>query len=555
MAVTLSAKYLAELKNPNKIPSVFMEINLGGSTVRWGNNKIMTGLVHPVLQNVSKQHNKLDVKQNIVTKGSLSFSVVDSSYVRGVITGNRLKNLRVKKYDGFISSGWDDTDYIKTFEGVIYDIDKDGEIWTIQARDIRQQTQKVVPVAETDKTHYIDYSDENPIDIMKNLIETQAGIPSADYDGTVFDSERDAWYNGWKFFRVLPDSKPANKHLAELQVETNSYIHHAGDKISIKSFAPTVPGATVREMSDDYNILAGSVSSDLGYVDGFSSRIEVRYDYDESGNSNEENFESMEVAEDTNSQTDWREIKTKVIKAKWIRSLSFDQPVNITGCVVYAISKDNGTSAGKTGHQLSYNFTNKTLTWVAPDGTVGTAVTIDRSGRYQVKSLDERKYVRVIVDITALPGSNQTDALTITSLSGSAYALTLATRLLNRYLNPVPTIKASVDYRDINNNGVMYSPTDIVNITTDEVVIFEQDGLNAEPCIILSVKPDEKNQKIRLEAMPTRLGQRGAYIAPAGYPDYASATGAQRQYCYIGRASDGKVFDGADWVRGYNSII
>lgn len=551
MSVTYTPKYLAELKNPNRQPDIFIEINLGGSTTRWGYNKIMSGLVHPVLKSISKQYNKLDIKKNIVTKGSLTFTVGYSDFVKNIIVNNRLKNLRVKKYEGFIADGWDDTDYIKTFEGVIYDWSKPGEIITFKARDIREQTQKVAPVAEADKTHYIDYSDTNPIDIMTDLIGTQAAIPGADYDGAKFNSERDTWYGGWTFFRVITKSQNISKYLEELQRETNSYIYHDGDKISFKSFAPTIPGATVRELSDDYNIMSGSVKSESGYVDSFFNRLEVHFDYNESGNDKEEDYESMEFAEDTDSQIDWGEIKTKVIKAKWIRSFSFNQPTNITGCVVYSASKDNGGGGGT----LTFNFTNQTLTWQASGDSVGNTQKVDRSGKYQIKSADERKYIRVIVDTTATPGSNKSDTITLTGIAGQIYATTLASRLLNRYLNPVTTIRGELDYRDINNNGTMYAPTDIVNITTDEVVEHMQGSFNAEPCILIEVKPDERRQRITFEAMPTKLGQRGMFIAPAGQPYYEFATGAERQFWYLGRASDNKVFDGTNYVRGFNSII
>ena len=150
---------------------------------------------------------------------------------------------------------------------------------------------------------------------------------------------------------------------------------------------------------------------------------------------------------------------------------------------------------------------------------------------------------------------SKSDDITITELAGETYALTLATRLLNRYLDPVVTIKGEVDYRDIHDAGVMYSPTDIVNITTDEVSIYGKSLFSKEPCILIDIKPNDKTQKVSFEAMPTKLGIGGGYIAPAGFPDYASATSEQKQYAFIGRASDGKVFDGINWVRGFNSII
>ena len=547
MSVALSAKYLSELKNPNRTPNTFVEVVLDGGAVKWGQHKILPD-VTPTLKSVSKAYNKLDIRKNVTTKGDLTFSVAASPYIDNIVQNNRLKNLRVKKYEGFIASGWDDSDYIKTFEGVLYDWTHSGEIYTFKARDVRELTQTVAPVAKTDRTQYIDYSATNPIDIMTNLIATQAGVPGADYDGTKFNLERDTWYNGWQFQRVPTKSQAIEKYLEELQLEINGFIYHDGDKISFKSFAPTIPGATVRELSDDYNLLAGRTSNISGYDGQFSNRVEVHFDYDESGNDKkDENYESMTFAEDTDSQTNWDEIKTKVIKSKWIHSFTFTQPSNITGATVYAASKDNGAGGGT----LTFNFANKTLTFQANGDSVGATVNVDRSGKYQVKSADERKYLRVIVDSTATPGSNQNDTITLSALSGESYANTLATRLLNRYLDPVPTVKCEVDYRDINNSGIMYAPTDIVNITTGKVTIFGQGSFNAEPCILLDVRPDERSQTIKIEAMPTRLGKKAAFIAPSGFPDYAGATDAEREFCFIGRTSDNKVFDGVSFVDGY----
>ena len=551
MSIPYTNKFLTELKNPNRTPNDFIEIALVGGDEQWGKHKVFPR-IRPVLKSVSKSHNKLDVKKNVTTKGDLTFTVAASSYIDGIIQNNRLKNLRVKKYEGFLADGWVDTDYIKVFEGVIYDFSHSNEIYTFRARDIRELTSTSAPKSETDKTQFIDYSDTNPIDIMVDLIEVQAGIPSADYDGAKFDSERDTWYNGWGFHRIITKSQPIEKYLEELQRETNGFLYHDGNKLSFKSFAPDVPGETVREFSDDYNLIAGKTSHDSGYIDQFFNRVEVHFDYDESGeDKKEENYESIVVAEDIDSQTDWDEIKTKFIKSKWIRTYKHDQPSNITGCIVYHGSKDNGIGEGT----LTFNFTNQTLTLQADGDSVGSIVKVDRSGKYQIKSSDERKYIRVIIDSTATPGSNKSDTITFAALQGETYATALATRLLNRYLVPVPTIKCAVDYHDISNDGVMFTPTDVVNITTDKVTIFGQGSFIQEPCILLEVRPDERTQIINIEAIPTKLGQRGMFIAPSGQPYYEFATDEERRFWYIGRASDNKVFDGINYVRGFNSII
>lgn len=550
MSVTFTPKYLTELKNPNKVPNDFVEVSLIGGSARWGTHKILPS-IRPVLKSISKSYNKLDVKKNITTKGAMTFQVGSSSYVDDIIVNNRLKNVRVKRYEGFIADGWDDSDYIKTFEGVIYDLTRSGEIYTFKVRDVRELTQKNAPTSKEDKTQFIIYNG-NPIDFMTDFIGVQAGIPGADYDSAEFNSERDTWYNGWIFFRVITKSQAIEKYLEELQVETNGFIYHAGDKISFKSFAPAIPGQVVREFSDQHNLLSASISNQSGYVDQFFNRIEVHFDYIESGNDKkDEDYESVVISESVDSQTDWGEIRTKVIKSKWMRSFEHDQPLSITGCTVYHASKDNGAGGGT----LTFNFGNQTLTWQANGDSTGATVKVDRPGKYQIKSSDERKYIRVIIDSALTPGSNQSDTITLSILQGRTYATALATRLLNRYLDPVPPIKGSIDYHDLSNNGEMFVPTNIVNITTDKIKTFGHDGFDAEPSILLEVRPDTKSQTIKFEAIPTRLGQRGMFIAPAGQPYYEFATNAERQYWYIGRASDNKVFDGTNFVSGFNSII
>ena len=72
--------------------------------------------------------------------------------------------------------------------------------------------------------------------------------------------------------------------------------------------------------------------------------------------------------------------------------------------------------------------------------------------------------------------------------------------------------------------------------------------------MLLSVKPDENRQKMVFEAIQTKQSLRGGFIAPSGTPDYASATAEEREYCFIGRTSDNKVYDGSTYVEGYYII-
>ena len=61
--------------------------------------------------------------------------------------------------------------------------------------------------------------------------------------------------------------------------------------------------------------------------------------------------------------------------------------------------------------------------------------------------------------------------------------------------------------------------------------------------MLTSVRPDFQASKVSIEAVQTKMYRKYGFIAPAGYPDYPSATTAQREYAFIGRASDNKVND------------
>lgn len=551
MSITFTNKFLTELKNPNRVRNIFIEIDLTVSiTHRWGLHKLLPD-VRPVMKSINSFQNKLSVKQNLSTKGNLSFSIASNPYMDNIIQTYRLKNLRIRKYEGFIADGWVLGDYNKTFEGIISDWSKSEDVYSFSARDIRERAQKVAPTAKADKTQYLDLSDMNPIDMMTNFINVQAGIASGDYDGAKFISERDTWYNNWKYHRVVTKSKNIDKYLEELQVETSSYIYHDGDKISFKSFAPLAPGTTVRELSDDYNLLSASVNNESGYSDHFFNRVEVYFDYDESGgDKKEDNYESVIVKENTTSQTDWDEVKTKIIKSKFIRSYKFDQPVDVTGCIIYMASKDNGAGAGT----LAFTYSTQSFTWTANGDSAGTVKKITKSGIYQIKSANDEKYIRIIIDITALPGSNKSDSITLTALNGSIYANTIASRLVNRFSSPVATVKGSIDFKDMNNSGSLYAPTDLFRLTTDKVTVFGQGNFNQELCMMLSVRPDEKEQKINFEAIQAKLNTRAGFIAPSGQPNYDTASEAQREYAHIGRTSDNKVYDGSDYVDGFYVI-
>ena len=442
------------------------------------------------------------------------------------------------KSDGFLYS-----DYAPTFTGRISDWSRKGDELTITVSDDLIDASRKIPVENSSKTQKITYSNYNPVDIMKDILLTQLGISASLVDTAKFDFERDTWLPGWKFDRCITEPKAANEYLNELQQETNSFLIHDGEKISLKVFSPPVPGQSIPEWTDGYNILDGSLSLKSGYKDGFFNRIVLYYDYDESGSDKEENFENVVISADAASQgaAQWNEVKSKIIKSKWIKSLTWTQTGNITGVAGYHISRANGAGSGN----LTYNDANNTLQWTAPGGSIGEAVTLSKDGKYQVFSSDKTKWVRVIATTASLPASNQTDTITITALAASTFAETLAQKLLSRYRDPAAICTFDVDLNNCATGTAFIKPTDLKDITTDEAFEKGEDTWTKERCMLTSVRPDFASGKVSVEAVETKFYRRYGFIAPAGYPDYPSASAAQREYGFIGDANN-KVNGGTE---------
>ena len=537
MAITFSAKYLTELANLDNIPDVIVEIELDSGNIKIGENLAIEGAV-VALEDPTSFQNKIEPEKGYATLGTFTFKIIGRDNFKDLIKDEFLKNRRVTKYEGFIADGFTFSDYADTYTGIISDWTRKGDTLTVTVADDMQPTTKSVPEENELKTQNLDYSDINPVDIMTNLILTQAGVPSARVNSAQFTAERDLWLSGWKFQRVLVEPIKIKDFLNELQQSTNSFIIHDGEKISFKVFSPLSPGQTALELRDQHEILDDSVSQDSGYFDRFYNRIVIYYDYDESGDDGEKNFDSVLDINDADSQGsgEWDETTTKRIKSKWIKSFTFDQPSNITGLVLYHVSKSNGLSAGKTGHEIKWNATNSTLSWTAPDGTEGDTITIEGEGRFDLYDADIRKFVRVIVtDFAGLPGTNQTDSISITALSGSNYAGAIANKWLNRYRDPVATISFKVGLNHISNQGDMWKPTDLFMMTTAEAAVKGKDTLDAELMMLLSVRPNSKDNEIIFKSIQTKIFKRYGFIGPASITsDYPAATEAEREYAFIG---------------------
>ncbi|MBI5588461.1 MAG: hypothetical protein HY889_08880 [Deltaproteobacteria bacterium] len=562
MAITLTPRYSAEIKKGSNTPNVIVEVAFDSGVKRFGyHGKNSLPVTHyradgsfkadgpvyavgsdelpevsPVLKSVSSMQNKLDTKSGYSTRGSLTVVISGRDNFKGLVRDNYLKNRRVTRKDGFISPGFTYMDYAATFTGIITDWSRKGDELTITVSDDLAEASCKIPQESPSGTQYLDYRNTHPADVMADILVNRIGIQASYVDTAKFASERDLWSSGWRFDRVITEPKEANLYLNELQIETNSYIIHDGEKISYKVFAPPVPADQVEEWTDATDILKGSVSQKSGYRDGFYNRIVVYFDYDESGNDRTDNFESAVIALDASSQAPsfWNEASTKTIKSKWIRTRTYAKTTNIGGVKVYHVSRANGTGAGT----LAYNRLSNTLQWTSPGGTIGEAVILSKDGKYQVMSLDKTRYIRVIVNTANLPPAGATDTVTVTPLDGDAMAANLATKLLSRYRDPASSVSLEIDINNAVFNSRFIKPTDLKDITTDDACEKGYGSWTKERVMITSVRPDFASGKVTIEAVETKMYRVYGFIPAALFPDYGPSSQTQRLYGYIGNASN-----------------
>lgn len=566
MAITLSQRYLNEIKKCVNAPNAVIELFLDGSTRRFGyhsrNGVGVTyfradgaykadGWTHAIggddldgfgveadLKSVSSFQNKLDAKKGYSTRGEISFVIAGRDNFKSLISDNYLKNRRVAKKEGFISQGFTYADYATTYVGMVTDWSRNGDELTVTVSDDLVDASIKIPTENEAKTQYIDYRNVNPADIMRNILSVNLGVGGSYIDLAKFASERDTWLNGWKYSRVITDSKEANEYLNELQVEANSYLFHDGDKISLKVFAPPVPSQSVEEWTEEANIIKDSFRQKSGYKDNFYNRVVLYYDYDESGSSDSADYyDSAVIAVDSASQdsTEWDEASTKTVYSKWIRSTTFSQTANITGVFVYHASKNNGAGTGTLA--FTYDAANgNTLQWTPPGGTIGEAVKITKDGKFDVYGSDSTRFIRVLVTTASLPASGAADTVTITPLDGDKYALAVAQKILSRFRDPASTVSFDIDINCAAFGSTFIRPTDVKDVTTGEACEKGKSSWTRERLMLTSVKPDVENGKVAIEAMVTRFYRQYGFIAPAGLPDYGSANDAQRKYAYVGRS-------------------
>ena len=101
------------------------------------------------------------------------------------------------------------------------------------------------------------YQDVNPWDIIDDLLEGDMSIPAADIDIIGAELERDTWIPGYQFTAWLTKPKKVIEHLADLCVQSGSYIWWAYEdqKFNWKVISPGLPSETIPTFDDTKNII------------------------------------------------------------------------------------------------------------------------------------------------------------------------------------------------------------------------------------------------------------------------------------------------------------
>lgn len=540
MAILLSEAFLREVKNKGvNTPNVIVEIALDSGIRKYGYHDGGFADVEAVLGSVSSFQNKLDPSKGFSTRGQLEVTIKGREHFEDLIRDEYLKNRGLIRRDGFVAPGFAYNDYAgPTFSGKIVGWRRDGDELTLTAVDDLGGASKKIPRANAQRTQNLVYQSMNPVDIMKDIIENQVGLPPSNIDFVTFDNERDNWISGWVFERVLTASRPVNEYLNELQIETNSYIYHDGERVSFKVFSPPLPSQVVEEWGDS---VINDVKVDSGYGRRFFNRVEVHYDYDESGGNGEENFESAVISEDVDSVSSgqWNEESTKVIKSKWLRSFTYSQPVNISGVTIYNSSVTNGAGEGALTFIYDAIDGEHSLQWSSPIGTVGEAVKVTKDGKFQLFDSSNSRYIRVLVDAALLPISNKSDTITIKAIPGLRQAGTLAKRILSLYRDPLSSMIFTVDINNGVNGTEFLKPTDLKDITTVDAGVMGVKTFLKERMMLTSVRPDFGRGNITLEAAQTRLYGRYGFIAPASLTEeWDGASDSEKEYAFIGNINN-----------------
>ena len=136
-----------------------------------------------------------------------------------------------------------------------------------------------------------------------------------------------------------------------------------------------------------------------------------------------------------------------------------------------------------------------------------------------------------------------------TWITGNTLAGTLGRKILSRFRDGVKIIPFDIELKDASGDPVSAPETflkvgDIFELTTSALQDITGTAVMKRYQVM---KKEQKSQgRYSVKTIDTKISDgRWGFIAPAGYPDYGSATEAQKEYAFISNSS-GQMSDGTE---------
>ena len=136
-----------------------------------------------------------------------------------------------------------------------------------------------------------------------------------------------------------------------------------------------------------------------------------------------------------------------------------------------------------------------------------------------------------------------------TWIQGNTLAGTTGKKILTRFRDGVKIIPFDLELKDSSGDPVTAPETflkvgDVFELTT--AALQDIDGTATMKRYHVVKKEQKTPGRFALKTMDSKIGDgRWGFIAPAGYPDYSSATTAQKEYAFTSDSA-GKMSDGTD---------
>lgn len=191
--------------------------------------------------------------------------------------------------------------------------------------------------------------------------------------------------------------------------------------------------------------------------------------------------------------------------------------------LIDSITRDN-----KTETQVS-----RVILHFAPNDTWGTK-----------DHTDEDDFSEHLIWINAAAENNngQGDPIEIEFFADWIYDDSEAKAFTARYIRRfAPTAPAEIRFTVYRRNADTYTG-DVIDFTTGFFV--DDDGSDRTVNVQILSKKESQKGIIKMKALETKFYLKYAFISPAGYPDWTSATDAQKEYGYICDTSTEEMSDG-----------